>query len=47
MKNYERIELTLESLSDSDVIRTSAEVTTDKITIQWNEAETNTQNYNI
>lgn len=47
MKNYERIELTLENLSDSDVIRTSAEVTTDKITIQWNNTETDAQNYDI
>ncbi len=43
MKNYERINISLEKLSSSDVIATSAEVTTGEITIPWSSSQT----YNI
>jgi hypothetical protein len=47
VKTYEKLELTLENLSDSDVIATSADVTTDKITIKWNGAETDAASFDL
>ncbi len=43
MKNYERINISLEKLNPSDVIATSAEVTTGDVTMPWSSSQT----YNV
>ncbi len=39
MKKYERPYITVESFSESDIIRTSADVTTEDIDIEWGSTE--------
>ena len=47
MKNYERLDITVEALGASDVIATSEEVTTGKITINWGAGATDAANYEL
>lgn len=41
MKKYEKPLISVESLSEADIIRTSEEVTTSKIGVEWGSDEYN------